>query len=77
MRIDEMKSHTIQDAVEETADIVQQTGAMCYSYVCDVTTKADVDRVAADVMKDVGNVDILVNNAGRSLDCRHYVFKKN
>ena len=32
--------------------------------MCDVTNKAEVDEVAADVIRTVGDVDILVNNAG-------------
>ncbi|MEG2661098.1 MAG: SDR family NAD(P)-dependent oxidoreductase, partial [Oscillospiraceae bacterium] len=35
-----------------------------YGYVCDVTDEAAVNKLIADIEKDVGVIDILVNNAG-------------
>ena len=50
--------------MEETALMAKELGVCAYFYVCDVTDKSSVDRVAAQVNKDLGEVDILINNAG-------------
>lgn len=33
-------------------------------YICDVTDEAQVEKMVADIEKELGTVDILVNNAG-------------
>lgn len=33
-------------------------------YICDVTDEAQVEKMVADIEKELGSVDILVNNAG-------------
>ncbi|XP_033726614.1 epidermal retinol dehydrogenase 2-like [Pecten maximus] len=48
----------------ETAELVQQAGAKCYCYTCDVGNRDDVYKTAKKVKQDVGDVTILVNNAG-------------
>ncbi|XP_077990586.1 epidermal retinol dehydrogenase 2-like [Glandiceps talaboti] len=63
-----------KEGVEETAKQIGQIGGKAHSYVCDVTKREEVYRVAEQVTKDVGNVTILVNNAGvvagkKLMDC--------
>ncbi|XP_077990489.1 epidermal retinol dehydrogenase 2-like [Glandiceps talaboti] len=53
-----------KEGVEETAKQIGQIGGQAHSYVCDVTKKEEVYRIAEQVTKDVGHVTILVNNAG-------------
>ncbi|XP_077990584.1 epidermal retinol dehydrogenase 2-like [Glandiceps talaboti] len=53
-----------KESNDETAQQIGQIGGKAHSYVCDVTKKEEVYRVAEQVTKDVGNVTILVNNAG-------------
>ncbi|XP_077989809.1 epidermal retinol dehydrogenase 2-like [Glandiceps talaboti] len=53
-----------KEGVDETAKQIRQIGGKAHSYVCDVTKREEVYRVAEQVTKDVGNVTILVNNAG-------------
>ncbi|XP_077990475.1 epidermal retinol dehydrogenase 2-like [Glandiceps talaboti] len=49
---------------DETAQQIGQLGGKAHSYVCDVTKKEEVYRIAEQVTEDVGHVTILVNNAG-------------
>ena len=37
-------------------------------YICDVTDEAQVEKMVADIEKELGSVDILVNNAGITKD---------
>ncbi|XP_077990463.1 epidermal retinol dehydrogenase 2-like [Glandiceps talaboti] len=53
-----------KEGVDETAKQIRQLGGKAHSYVCDVTKKEEVYRIAEQVTKDVGHVTILVNNAG-------------
>lgn len=50
--------------IDEVAAKIIDGGGQAYAYVCDVTDRANVQRVAAAVEQEVGAVDILVNNAG-------------
>ncbi|CAD5117721.1 DgyrCDS6468 [Dimorphilus gyrociliatus] len=43
---------------------VEEKGGTVYSYVCDITSKSEVDLLFEKIWEDVGQVDILVNNAG-------------
>ena len=52
------------DSNEETANKVQSRGGKAHTYVCDCSSREDVYRVSAQVLREVGHVDILVNNAG-------------
>ena len=52
------------DSNEETANKVQSRGGEAHTYVCDCSSREDVYRVSAQVLREVGHVDILVNNAG-------------
>lgn len=52
------------DSNEETANKVRSRGSEAHTYVCDCSSREDVYRVSAQVLREVGHVDILVNNAG-------------
>ena len=39
-------------------------GIEAKGYICDVTNEADVQKMVADIEKELGIIDILVNNAG-------------
>ncbi|XP_068626801.1 17-beta-hydroxysteroid dehydrogenase 13-like [Battus philenor] len=49
---------------EETYKMITSDNGKAYNYVCDVTDRAAVMKLAEKVRKEVGEVDILVNNAG-------------
>ncbi|KAI8505758.1 NADP-retinol dehydrogenase [Branchiostoma belcheri] len=51
-------------ANEETARQVEAADGKAKAYVCDVSNKTDVYRIAEQVRREVGDVSILVNNAG-------------
>ncbi|XP_074606883.1 17-beta-hydroxysteroid dehydrogenase 13-like isoform X1 [Acropora palmata] len=53
-----------KDSNEETANKVRSRGGKAHTYVCDCSSREDVYRVSAQVLREVGHVDILVNNAG-------------
>ena len=52
------------DRVAESLANLKKLNINALGMTLDVTKSADVDRVAAQVVKDHGRVDILVNNAG-------------
>ena len=49
-------------AAKAAADIAS-TGARAIAVACDITDKADVERAAATVGRELGRCDVLVNNA--------------
>jgi NAD(P)-dependent dehydrogenase (short-subunit alcohol dehydrogenase family) len=49
-------------AVRAAADI-RETGGRAIAVACDITDKANVDRAAATVERELGRCDVLVNNA--------------
>lgn len=51
-------------ALEAVVDEIGATGREAYGYVCDVSDRRGVYRVADEVKAKVGSIDILVNNAG-------------
>jgi len=54
-----------RQACEESADgIAAATGRRARAFEADVTSAADVDRLAAGVESALGKIDILINNAG-------------
>ncbi len=55
------------DKLEESKGILEKAGGEAYVYPCDLSDMADIDRMAAEVLKDFGHVDVLINNAGRSI----------
>ncbi|XP_017689772.1 PREDICTED: epidermal retinol dehydrogenase 2 [Lepidothrix coronata] len=54
-----------QEGLKETVRLARENGAeRVHSYICDISKRQDVYRVADQVKKEVGDVSILVNNAG-------------
>ena len=53
--------------LSRVADEITAAGGTAYAFPCDLTDGAAVDRMVADVLREVGGVDMLVNNAGRSI----------
>ncbi|MBI4588050.1 MAG: glucose 1-dehydrogenase [Candidatus Rokubacteria bacterium] len=49
---------------QETVKEIQKEGGQAHPYRADVTQKAQIDAMVADVIKRWGTVHILVNNAG-------------
>ena len=56
-----------REKLEETQGIIAKAGGEAYVYPCDLSNMEDIDRMAAEVLRDFGHVDILINNAGRSI----------
>src|SRR5262245_30671592 len=54
----------LADRVEASTSELKKLGLKAHGATLDVTKSKDVDRVAADIVKQHGRVDILVNNAG-------------
>lgn len=52
------------EGTAETATIIAEQGGTARAHHLDVTSKAEVDALAARVVADHGRVDILVNSAG-------------
>jgi all-trans-retinol dehydrogenase (NAD+) len=52
------------EALEAVVDEIAVTGGEAYGYVCDVSDRREVYRIADEVKARVGPVDIVVNNAG-------------
>lgn len=53
-----------KDGLEETGQMVRRMGAMCSTYICDVSNRNAVYETAKKVKDDAGPVSILINNAG-------------
>jgi NAD(P)-dependent dehydrogenase (short-subunit alcohol dehydrogenase family) len=49
---------------QKPADVALTIGKANRGYVCNVTKKEDCERVAQEIIQDLGAVDILINNAG-------------
>ncbi len=56
--------------VEAVAQACRTAGAQADGYVMDVTDRAQVDAVVAEVIATRGRIDVLVNNAGITQDAR-------
>lgn len=61
------------DKLEEARAVIQKAGGDAHVYPCDLTDLEAIDRMTAQVLKDLGHVDVLINNAGRSI--RRAVFE--
>ncbi|MCX7251616.1 MAG: 3-oxoacyl-[acyl-carrier-protein] reductase [Burkholderiales bacterium] len=59
-----------QEQVEAVAQACRAGGAQAEGQVMDVTNRAQVDAVVAQVMAAHGRIDVLVNNAGITQDAR-------
>lgn len=55
-----------EDALREAEREVAASGVRAAAIVADVTSAADVERMAATTTSQLGRIDILVNNAGGS-----------
>jgi 7-alpha-hydroxysteroid dehydrogenase len=52
------------DQLEETAERVRALGRRAVPVTADVTQTADLERIIATALAELGRVDVLVNNAG-------------
>ena len=59
-----------QEQVDAVAQACRAAGAKAEGQVMDVTNRAQVDAVVAQVMAAHGRIDVLVNNAGITQDAR-------
>jgi 3-oxoacyl-[acyl-carrier protein] reductase len=59
-----------QAAVDEAVKQCEALGATAVGFVMDVTQRAMVDAVVAQVKERFGRIDVLVNNAGITKDAR-------
>ncbi len=53
-----------QEALEKGLANYQEAGIKAHGYVCDVTDEEGIQKMVAQIEKEVGVIDILVNNAG-------------
>ena len=59
-----------QEAVDAVTQACRDLGAQADGYVMDVTNRAQIDAVVAQVIATRGRIDTLVNNAGITQDAR-------
>ena len=59
-----MVADMMADRVQESVAALKALKLDAHGVTLDVTKSADVDKVAAQIIRDHGRVDILVNNAG-------------
>ena len=53
-----------QTALDETVAELKAAGGTVFSYVVDVSSLEDIEKNAAQVQRDIGDIDLLFNNAG-------------
>lgn len=53
-----------QEHMDKALDAYKEKGIEAKGYICDVTDEAQVQKMVADIEKELGVIDILVNNAG-------------
>jgi NAD(P)-dependent dehydrogenase (short-subunit alcohol dehydrogenase family) len=53
-----------EDRALRTRQAIESEGGTVRSHVIDVTSSADIDRLATDVLDEHGRVDVVVNNVG-------------
>ena len=53
-----------QEHMDKALADYRAKGIEAHGYLCDVTNEADVQRMVADIRRELGHIDILVNNAG-------------
>src|SRR4029434_3654582 len=53
-----------RDRLDRIVADIARSGRRAKGYEVDVTQKAQIDALVANVMKDFGRIDVLVNNAG-------------
>ncbi|MFC8531725.1 mycofactocin-coupled SDR family oxidoreductase [Nocardia sp. NPDC057227] len=52
------------DDLAETAELVRAAGGRCHTVRADVRSRDDMERVAAEALREFGRIDILLANAG-------------
>lgn len=52
------------DGCEAVAEIIRAEGGTAKPYACDVLDKARCEKVAAEILEDLGPCDVLLNGAG-------------
>jgi 3-oxoacyl-[acyl-carrier protein] reductase len=57
-----------QEALDNTKKEFTDKGFSCSAGVCNVTHKAEVQKLIKDTYKNLGSIDVLVNNAGITKD---------
>jgi NAD(P)-dependent dehydrogenase (short-subunit alcohol dehydrogenase family) len=62
-----ISGRTRETLEEAAAEIAGATGRRIVPFVADVTSAADVSRLATEVAGGFGQVDILINNAGNNI----------
>lgn len=53
-----------ESKLQKVEEAILAAGGKCRCYVCDVADKQAVEKLAADVVKDLGRCDYLINGAG-------------
>ncbi|MBW9086998.1 gluconate 5-dehydrogenase [Rhizobium wenxiniae] len=53
-----------EDFLKKGLEAYKEAGIDAKGYICDVTDEPGVQKMIAEIEKDLGSVDILVNNAG-------------
>lgn len=61
-----------RDRLEQLAEDIQTSGGQAAVHVCDVSSRAAVEKACADVVAAWGGIDLLVNSAGYG---RHVLLK--
>jgi len=61
-----------QAAIDQTVSEIKATGAEVLGFKVNVTKKAEIEAMVADVKKAWGRIDVLVNNAGIIQDAQLY-----
>ncbi|HJR90291.1 MAG TPA: SDR family oxidoreductase [Aeromicrobium sp.] len=56
-----------KEKLDQTKGDIEAMGGEAYVYSCDLSDLEDIDRLAANIVKNHDHVDFLVNNAGRSI----------
>lgn len=53
-----------QEHLDKALAEYKAKGIEAHSYICDVTNEEEVNKMVADIRRELGKIDILVNNAG-------------
>ena len=53
-----------QEHMDKALAAYKKDGIEAHGYICDVTKEDEVQKMVADIEKELGTIDILVNNAG-------------
>ena len=54
-----------EKGANETRDVIESKGQLCFIVDGDVGTKSDVEAMISAVVAELGGLDCMVNNAGR------------